>query len=373
MADTRFTEIFANRYARLKELKEQGKRIIGWVCIYVPEEILHAAGFLPIRILGSADETSIADAYLYSNNCSFGKNCLEDAFQGHYDSLDGMVTCNSCDVMRRFYDMWEIYLKTPFTHIMTVPCRGDESVVPGFRNELMRFKGKLEEAFSLEIQPEALRESIALYNRTRRLLRELWELRKADPPPLSGAEALEVILAGMVMPKEEFNPLLESYIGEVRARKASNGSAQKIRLLLTGPELADPGYVRFIEELGSVVAIDDLSCGTRYFWDLVEEAGDPWETLARRYATRQATCPRVHPQGQRIEHLKQLARDYKVEAVIDSIIKFCESHGGITPILKREFAELGLPMLHLEREYQMGSRGQLRTRVQAFFESLDRG
>lgn len=370
MANTRFTEIFANRYTRLKELKEQGQRIMGWVCIYVPEEILHAAGFLPIRILGSAEETSIADAYLYSNNCSFGKNCLEDAFQGHYDSLDGMVTCNSCDVMRRFYDMWEIYLKTPFTYIMTVPCRGDESVVPGFRNELLRFKRQLEEAFTLEIRPEALRESIALYNRTRRLLRELWELRKADPPPLSGAEALEVILAGLVMPKEELNPLLEAYIAEVRERKVGNGSAQKLRLLLTGPELADPGYIRFIEDLGAVVAIDDLSCGTRYFWDLVEEAGDPWEALARRYATRRATCPRMHPQWPRMEHLKQLAREYKVEAVIDSIIKFCESHGGVTPILKKEFAGLDIPVLHLEREYQMGGSGQLRTRVQAFFESL---
>lgn len=370
MVNTRFSEIFAKRYTTLKELKEQGKRSIGWVCIYVPEEILHAAGFLPIRILGSSEDTSIADAYLYSNNCSFCKNCLEDAFQGHYNFLDGMVTCNSCDVMRRFYDMWEIYLETPFTHIITLPSRGDESVVPGFKNELLRFKRSLEEAFSLEIQPDSLRRSIALYNQTRRLLRELWELRKADPPPLSGTEALEVILAGQVMPKEEFNPLLAAHIEEVCARRMKHDSTPKIRLLLTGPELADPGYVRFIEDLGAVVAIDDLSCGTRYFWDLVDEEGEPWEALARRYATRKATCPRVHPQGSRMEHLKQLARDYKVGAVIDSILKFCESHGGVSPILKKEFAELDLPVLHLERDYQMGSTGQLRTRVQAFFESL---
>lgn len=364
-----FREAFERRHERAKQENAQGRRIVGWVCTYVPEELLHAASLLPARVVGAGRETPQADAHLYTNLCTFARSALEEGFGGHYDYLDGLVTCNTCDSIRRLYDAWSIYLPTPFTHLLSLPHKFTESAVLYFRQQLAGLKGAMEEQFGVEISEEALRRSIALYNRTRSLLRQIYDLRRADAPPLTGAEALEVVLAGMVLPKEEYNAMLEELLRELSARPPAHHDS-KARLLVTGSELDSREYLELIEGVGGLVVSDDLCTGSRYFWDPVDEEGDPLTALAHRYLLR-APCARMRPSTRRIEHLKALAERYRAEGIILEGLKFCDLYGGDYLLVKRGLEGTGLPLLRLEREYvRGGGAGQVKTRVQAFLEQL---
>ena len=192
----RFKEIFNNRRQLARERVEGGQKVIGWVCTYVPEEMIHAAGILPFRVVGGEHvETPLADGYLYTNLCSFSRNCLEEGLSGQLDFLHGYVSCNSCDHIRRLFDNWMQFMKTPYTRALGVPCKVTPATLKYFVQDLTLFRRDLEEITGEKVSDEALWEAIRVYNRTRTLLEELYEMRKADPPPISGADVMEVVRA----------------------------------------------------------------------------------------------------------------------------------------------------------------------------------
>lgn len=368
-----FKEIIEQRYQQAKNWKEKNrKEVMGWFCIYVPEEIIAAAGMLPFRIIGEQGETPTANAYLYSNNCTFVKSCLEEVLQGKFDFLDGCVICNSCDHIRRLYDVWKKYIKIPYRHLLGVPGKVSPNTLLYFKGQLLQMKESLEQAFDVEITDEALRQAIRIYNTHRTLLNRFYALRQAAPSPISGHEAMEVVLAGMFIPKDVHNRLLEDLLTQLERKRDDAPRSSGLRILLMGSELDDPGYLKVIEDQGAEVVVDDLCFGYRYFCDLVEEEGDPIEVLSRRYLSR-LPCPRIHPAEPRMERLKELARQYHVDGVIYETIKFCDLHAGAYPIARDHFKELDLPVLHLEREYGLAGMGQVKTRVQAFLEMLREG
>lgn len=362
-----FRRIYQDRFRLWRERKAQGQRIVGYLCTYLPEEILTAAGLLPIRMGGGAKETPQGDAYFYANTCTFVRNCMEMGLQGEYDFLDGLVASNTCDHIRRLFDVWSRYLKTPLARIYHLPCKVSSATLDFFREELGQFERDLEESFGVKVEEEPLRCAIRLHNRTRALLHRLYQLRRWQEPPLTGAETLEVFLAALVLPKEEYNERLERLLDHLEQRPSSDPG--RARLMIIGSQLDDPDYYRLIEEQGAVVVVDDQCHGTKYFWDLVEEEGDPREALARRYLTK-ASCPHVHPMGPRLQHLLELARDFQVQGMIYQTIKFCDPHAEVFPVVRDHFLGAGIPVLNLEREYLMSGAGQWKTRIQAFLEGL---
>jgi bzd-type benzoyl-CoA reductase N subunit len=362
-----FSKIFANRYNLTRERENQGQKVVGWVCTYVPEEMISAAGMLPIRVMGASGDTSVADGYLYSNICSFARGCLEEGLKGNYDFLSGYVAVNSCDNIRRLYEVWSRYCKTSFTHIIKLPHKITPDSIAYFRSELVHFKECLEKFTGKEITDSSLQEAISLYNQTRLLLKQLYELRKTDSPPISGAETLDVILAGLVMPKEIYNQRLESLLHELSAKEGIQDD--RLRILLVGSELDNAEYIQVIEELGGLVVTDDLCNGTRYFWDLVEVNGDPVGALAKRYLTK-APCARMRPPTERLERIKQMIKEYRIDGIIYEMIKFCDLYGEDYPIFRDGLNELDVPILTLNREYTLTGVGQMKTRIQAFFEKI---
>jgi benzoyl-CoA reductase subunit C len=367
-----FKEIFQDRVKIIEEHRKKGKKVIGWVCTYVPEEIIYAAGMLPVRIFGGREDITLGSAYLYTNICSFVRSLLEEALKGEY-RLDGFVTSSTCDHIRRLYDVWSHYLPTDYNRILSVPSKISPTSLETFREECLLFKEELEATFHMPISQEALSNAIEVYNKTRSLLKRLYELRKRDLPPISGEETLWVVLASMVMPKDKYNELLEKMLDDLE-RKIDQGKKRKneeIRVLIMGSLLDDPEYIRIIESTEGLVVCDDLCSGSRYFWDLVDTAGDPIKNLAYRYLTR-APCPRMFPPKRRLEHLRAMVERFHVEGIIYECIKFCDLHGGSYPLIKDEFEATGIPVLHLEREYTLAGIGQMKTRVQAFFESIRR-
>lgn len=363
-----FREIVKNRYQIMQDLHDKGEKIIGWGCTYIVEEIVSAAGMLPIRVIGGKGETPLGDARLYSNICSFVRSCLDEALRDKYQFLQGFVTCNSCDPIRRLYDTWSYYIKTPYASIFSLPDQLTQETVEFFKKELIRFREELEAISGRQITPESLIQAIDLYNQTRVLLHNLYGLRKGINPPISGAEVLDVVLAGMIIPRERYNRLLQGLLAELSKRKLDTNA--KVRLLLMGSELDDSQYVQLIEDSGGLVVMDDLCNGSRYFSGLVKKDGDPLDALARRYLER-PPCPKMmYPSHSRVKYLQGLARDYAVEGVIYQTIKFCDNHSGIFTIIKHGFDEIGIPVLNLQREYVLSGTGQMKTRVQAFIESI---
>lgn len=359
--------VFPNRHQVARSLADQGKKVMGWMCTYVPDEIIYAAGAHPIRIVGTEGTTAAADAHLYSNVCSYARASLEEGFQGSYDFLAGYIAVNTCDNIRRLYEVWSRYLNTPFTHILKLPHRADDEAVEYFAGELSDFRERVGTYIGKTISDDSLRQAIQVYNRTRTLLRELYELRKADSPPITGAEVMDVFLAGLILPKDEYNLKLEALLKSLKGHKTVDGN--RIRILVVGSELDNSEYIRTIEELGGVVVCDDLCNGTRYFWDLVETNADPIQALASRYM-RRAPCARMRPNTDRMTHIRRLIQDYRIQGIIYEALKFCDLYGEDFPIFKENIKDLNVPSLLLTRDYSTPALGQMKTRVQAFFETI---
>lgn len=362
-----FRNTFRNRQQALREEAGRGKKVAGWVCTYVPEEILYAAGMLPVRVVGGVGDTSAADAHLYSNVCSFARGCLEEGLSERYNFLEAYVAVNTCDNIRRLYDVWSHYLKTPVTHILALPHKITETSTTFFRQELERLKDHLEQHTGRKITDDDLQEAITTYNRTRQLLGQLYALRTSDAPPISGTEVLEVVLAAMQMDKATYNQRLEQLLQELSGRQGD--ASGKIRLMVVGSELDSADYLQTIEDQGGIVVADDLCNGTRYFMDPVESSSDPLGALARRYLSK-GPCARMRPTTERQNRIKQMIQEYKVQGVIYEVIKFCDIYGEDYPLFRDEMKELGVPVLALSREATFSGAGQLKTRVQAFFESI---
>jgi benzoyl-CoA reductase subunit C len=353
------------------EWKAQGGRVVGYFCSHVPTEVLTAAGLLPFRMRGTGSTgTELADAFFSNINCSFVRNTFNLALQGDYEFLDGLVCVSSCDHVRRVYDNWKRNLSTPFLRIISLPKKVEDAQVGWYRDEVAILREAVEKHFGVTISDERLREAIRLHNRTRRLQRELYELRKREAPPLTGAETLAVMVAGTAMPRQNYNQALEALLG--RLRGANGQRDYRARLMIVGGELDDPGYLEVIEEQGGLVVTDAVCFGSKAMWNLVdEEASDPGDALARYYIQEQPSCPRMHgDQPRRAAFLLDMVRDFRVDGVVGERMMFCDLWCVEHYMNDLDLKEAGVPFIRLDREYNASAKGQLRTRIQAFLETM---
>ncbi len=358
----------------LQQHKAGGGRVFGWLCSYVPEELLHAAGVLPVRVTGCQQEREMADgnAHLSMVSCSFTRSCLQMGLESRYRLLDGFIAGLTCDGARRLYDHWVRYVGTPFKHILSVPRRCDEATLDLFVAEIELLKDKLETYLGRQISDLDLHRSIELYDESRRLLRSLYELRMGDAPPLSGAEMLEILNAASRVPKEIFNPWIGELLAQIREDPPKHRG--QARIMVVGSVLNNPAYLDSIEEAGGLVVVDDLCNGLRYFEESVGKPGGepPLKAIARRYLAN-LPCARMFPSHERFERLGRLAVQYRVDGVISENVRYCVPHAHDLPLVKEKMNSLGIPVLALDIEYGTSGSGQIQTRVQAFLEMLEAG
>jgi benzoyl-CoA reductase subunit C len=357
--------------AAVRKWTEQQGRIMGYICSAVPEEIFTAAGFLPFRLRATGSTgTELSDAHFSSINCSFVRHCFNMALLGEYDFLDGLVLVNSCDNVRRIYDHWTRQMKTPFVRIMSFPRKTDQPQVDWYQQELANLRAGMQDHFDVDISDDRLWEAIGLHNETRRLQRELYDLRRAPEPAISGADTLAVMVAGTAMPKAAYNRLLRDLLGDLKEGEGISG--YRARLMVLGSILDDPAYLRVIEDQGGLVVTDSTCFGSRIMWkDVTEQPSDPLRALAQYYVADRHSCPRTFGDHERrAAFVRDMIRDFKVDGVIGERLAFCDQWGFAQYSIESDFKEDGIPYLSLEREYVLGGVGQLRTRVQAFLESL---
>ncbi len=355
----------------IKSWKEAGNKAVGFFCTYVPEEIIYAAGILPYRMrpVGCTDTRS-ADVYFHRINCSFVRSCLEYALEGKFEFLDGLVFDNGCDHSRRLYDLWreKIGYDHRFIYFLQVPHKVTGESIAFFRDELVKFKDNLEKHFGVEITESRLRNAIKVYNETRGLLKRLYELRQGERPPLTGAECLNVVLAGTATPKGQYNQLLKRLLKEMEQREGI--SDYKARLMIVGSLYDDPAHTRIIEELGGLVVTDALCFGSRCFWQPVESGDDLLLCLAKSYLEH-PPCPRMtNTASKRFDFVREMVEMFKVDGIIFQRIRYCDVWGGELLHLENKLKKLGIPMLALEREYALGAVEQLKTSVGAVLEMM---
>ena len=354
------------------DFKEQGKKVFGWLCTYVPEEIIVAAGALPVRITGYGHETDLADgnAYLYINNCSFSRSCLQRGLRGDYSFLDGVVGGSTCDGARRLFDAWRRYIDTPFYHVLTVPRKTTDEAQALYLDQVISFKQHLEEYLGFEVTEASLQTATELCNETRELLKRLYELRKRQEPPITGSQTLEVLTASFRMPKTLFNQKLKQLLDELTASPATfKGRA---RLMIVGSVLDNPEFIKSIEDTGGLVVADELCTSTRYWSDpVIIKKGEPViNAIARRYLSN-FPCARMYPSDERFERILALCRDFRIDGVISQIIRYCVPYAHDFPLLSDRLKTAKIPVLNLDVEYGTSGSGQIRTRVQAFLEMME--
>lgn len=358
----------------VQKWKAEGKKVVGFFCSYVPEEILYAADILPYRVRApGCEQTTSADVYMSQVNCTFARSCLEFALEGKYEFLDGLVFTRSCDHIRRLYDILREIRPTafPFLHFIDVPLKVSDEAIALFTENLTEFKQNVEKSFGVEITQASLRDAISIYNETRSLLRRLYELRQGKNPPLTGAESLNVTLAGLMIPKEQYNQLLRRLLEELSEREGISGYRARL-MIAGGGGCDDPAYFEIMEDIGGLVVSDSICFGSRYFWEPVQIEDDPVRALARSYLNR-PSCPRmVDKLAERTGFIKEMVERSKADGVIFQRIRYCDLWGGEQLDVRKELREANIPLLILEREYRLSAVGQLKTRVQAFLERIER-
>jgi len=253
-----------------------------------------------------------------------------------------------------------------------LPRNISERVVEFYRDEILEFKETLENSFNVKITDESLREAIKVHNESRVLLKELYETRRSDDPPISGAEALEVVNASTRMPKEEFNRLLRKLLQELDGRKAYP-PGPRTRIMLLGSPLNSAQFLRGIEELGFSVVTDELCTGAKYFLsDLVDDSPetDPMDAITKRYIF-QFPCPREMPKELRLNRIVDLAKEYQVKGAISLLIRYCNNVIWTQESVTEEMDKLGIRTYEMDMEYGTAFTGQIGTRLEAFRETIE--
>jgi benzoyl-CoA reductase subunit C len=362
-----FRHSILTRHDAAKRWKAKGKRVIGWSCTYTPEELIYAANALPVMVFGDVESTKLADIYLPVNTCSFARTCFNAALKGDYNYLDGFAASGSCDNRDKTFDMWRYHVKIPYMHFINTPHTRSEKAHEFFCDEVIRFKASLEKAFEDAISDAALKNAIQVYNANRRLLKEVYDLRRKNPPLISGVEALEIVLSSMVTRREEHNKLLSYLLAEVSNR--SDRPEGGVRLLVSGSVMDNSELLKIVESVGGSVVADDWCMGSRYFWDLVDAGGDPLRAIARRYLDKIPSSFMLN-QKERFAHAIDMVKRFDVEAASVFVLKFCDTHIFDAPQFMEELKTMGLPVLYLEWEHSLSGLAQLKTRIEAFIEMV---
>lgn len=358
-----------NQY--LKEAEEGGKKIIGWLCNYMPGEIIQAAGMIPTRIMGGRGEirTEEATAFLNIYSCPFVRTILQLFIDKEFDFLDGLFACNVCDKMRRLADALPFWNSIPVFYTLSVPHKMDEDAVKFYANELEICSRRIEEAFGVSVTDQDLVDAIRTSNQAKRLLSKLYSMRKEDNPPLSGSQVQEILNVMVAMPLKEFIALLETILSEIEAKRPR--VKDDVRLMLSGSILNNYEFIKGIEDLGGVVVIDALCNGNRHWWGEIDLEGfdSPMEALASYYL-KKFPCPRMYPSENRFQIITDLAKEYKVDGVITTVVRYCHLHIFDAPRVRDRLLDMDIPVLTLDLEYGANISGQVKTRVQAFTEML---
>lgn len=351
----RFQSIVENPHHYALSLKKRGFNLAGYMCTHVPEEILYAYGFVPLRIITSRTPQAISRSFIHETYCSFCHDCAYEGLMGRYDYLDLLVSSSSCIHMGEAFNVWvEFAGFSKKSFLLSYPhILHTNAALELINSSYEEFKKFIEGYFKRSVRESDLERSIRIYNRTRRLLKKLWESLKEDASPITGVQAATITLASQLMEKEEFNEMLERLIELIEKRQPRRD--QKVRIMVSGGACDNMRLFALIElqKYGAKVVFIDSCTASRYFWfEVPEGKSQKTKAIAEGYINR-IPCPakdNVPGTGEkkRFSFLKQFIEEYKPDGAIFIYQRFCSPQPmdvvSFKPILER----MGIPYTELE-------------------------
>lgn len=374
--DMVFSEVHGMRIAELVRHKKSGGFVVGAFCTYVPEELVLAAGGICVGLCGGADVApEAAQQYLPANICPLIKSSLGFKLAKvcpYYESCDLLVGETTCDGKKKFYEILEEFAPV---HVMELPQMKKEADRVLWKSQVGELAGRMEELSGKKIEEGALREAVRIVNDKRKALLRLAELRKSDPPVISGRDALLINQIAFYDDPRRLIVKVNELCDELERRRdegKSIGGPHRPRVLLSGCPMAIPNWklAQVIESSGAVVAMDEMCTGIRYFRHLVDEDAAGVDGLLDAIADRylEIDCAVFTPNQERVENILSLVRDYSIDAVVYYALQFCDPYTVEAYKVEKALEEAGVPMLYIETDYSAGDAGQLATRVQALLE-----
>jgi len=364
-------------FSSVKRWKEAGpnRKAIGHMPVYVPREIIHAAGMLPVGILGGGDQLDVihGDAYYQSYICRIPRSTIELAVTGRLDSLDGMLFPSTCDVIRNLSGMWQLKFKDKLVRYFDVPQDFDLDVGGVFyTRELQVLRDELAELGGRDIADADLHASIALYNENRQALRELYAYRSAEPWQVLTPELYLLMRAGMVLPVEEHTQLIHDYIAAAKAVKRP--VRDNCRVVVNGLFCEQPplGLLKSIEMAGCYVVDDDFMLVARWLLDDVPTEGDPLTNLSHAFIkySVETSCKYVPTREAKGKFLIDTVRKNQAEGVIFASPSFCDPALLDRPMLQKALSAQGIPYTSFKYAENSGQLQPIREQAGTFADSI---
>ena len=374
----------------VQKAKANGEYAIGYTCYFMPEVLLDLPGCFSVRLRAPrCTSPDIATYYMSARVCHYARSLLERALEGGFNFLDAQMATETCTGTCRFQehlqqkhldsvkDMRIINNDNFFCEFSDVPFKNNENGYAHFREQLRaHVLQPLHEKLGIDVSDEAIMKTIERHNEVCRLINEIGDYRKLDNPTITGYEFHVIQLVSQVCPKDLILPYLREIAEELKTREPDDRWPFRCKVVLAGSENDDPDFTKLIESCGAEVVADRYCYGAveSRIPIVVKEGQEPLDAIARHYLDT-SNCPRFMPQNtmrERKQRIADLARDYHADGVIVASNKFCEywSYERVidTVVLPRDF---GLPVCSIEKEYINSASGQLRTRFQAFVESIE--
>ena len=363
--------------------KEDGNLCLGYTCYFMPEVLLDLPGCFSVRLRApKCTSPDMASYYMSGRTCHYGRSLLERALEGGFNFIDAQLATETCTVTCRFQEHLDYMdgvinnatFKTEFTD---VPFKKNANSIDHYRKQLqIHVLDFLNREFGVDTSDEAILKAIEINNEVNDVVRAIGDFRKLDNPPITGYEFSVINLVSMVCPKYLIIDKLKETLEELKTREPDDKPGYKIKVLLAGSENDDPDFIKLIESCGALVVADRHCYGSLEARQHIniEEGDDPLTAVAKHYLLT-SQCARFMEQ-QEMRHRKKVIADYAKEYQADGIIvesyKFCEYWSFErmidTIVLPRDF---GYPVCSIEKEYINTASGQLRTRFQAFVESVE--
>ena len=366
----------------VRQAQADGNIVLGYTCYHIPEVLLNVDNCISVRLrapkTGSLD---ISTYYMSNYTCDYARALVERAIEGGYQFLDALIGVDACSAMNRSMEPFEVLKvnsKEKFfvTHT-DMPLKVTDYYIDAYTTQMREHVlNRLTETFGVDTSDEALRKAVAEHNEVCRILTEIGELRKLDIPPVTGYEYAVLVLVSYTCPKRLILPLLRETLEEIKARRVDAEKNYRVRVAVVGSEIDDPNLIKLIESCGALVVADRYCYGSfpgRQEIELTEH--EDALTQVCRWYLQNTECPRqsaLHRVKYRNDHVAQLVKDFKADGAIYEQMKFCTywSYERViaSQIMPRDY---GIHILSIDRPYISGQSGQLRTRVQAFVESIE--
>ncbi|HLN36975.1 MAG TPA: benzoyl-CoA reductase subunit C [Xanthobacteraceae bacterium] len=364
-------------FAAAREWKaaKPGRKVIGYMPIYIPRELIHAADMLALGVLGGGDQLEVihGDAYYQSYICRIPRSTVELGVSGRLDFVDGMLFPSICDVIRNLSGMWKMMFPHVYVRYFDVPQNYRDDIGGNYYvNELAELRHDLGELRGKPITDDELRFSIALYNENRRLVRELYAFRAERPWQAPAAEAYLVLRAGMVLPVEEHSAMLRDYLAAARAEERPR--RDNCRVVVTGAFCEQPplNLIKSLELAGCYVVDDDLLLVTRWLTADTPIEGDPLRNLASAFLHQsEATAAKYEPDlKEKGQHLVRAVRRSGAEGVIFAAPSFCDPALLDRPMLQHVLKDAGIPYIAFKYAENSGQMQPIREQAGTFSDSI---